>query len=70
VHNTAPDLVKELAAKKDLTADIEAKLQDVIKKFSSVTQVGKKGPTEYKVPADEDKKLKEQMQAAKPAAAH
>ena len=70
VHTTAPDLVKDLAAKKDLTAEIEAKLVDVIKKFSSVTTVGKKGPAQYNVPADEDKKLKEQVSAAKPAAAH
>ncbi|HUO10157.1 MAG TPA: F0F1 ATP synthase subunit alpha [Phycisphaerae bacterium] len=70
VRTTAPELVKELTAKKDLTAEIEAKLQEVIKKFASVTTVGKKGPTQYNVPADEDKKLKEQMQAAKPAGAH
>jgi F-type H+-transporting ATPase subunit alpha len=42
VHTTAADFVKELAAKKDLTAEIEAKLVEIIKKFSSVTQLGKK----------------------------
>jgi len=70
VHNTAGDLVKELQAKKDLTPEIEAKLVEVIKKFNSVTTVGKKAPTQYEVPADEDKKLKETMQAAKQPAAH
>ncbi len=39
---TATDLKNELAAKKELTPEIEAKLVDVIKKFNGVTQVGKK----------------------------
>jgi F-type H+-transporting ATPase subunit alpha len=69
VHNTASDLVKELSDKKDLTPDIEGKLVEVIKKFNSVTQVGKKGATQYNV-ADDDKKLREHAQAAKQPAAH
>jgi F-type H+-transporting ATPase subunit alpha len=42
VNTTATDLKAELASKKDLTAEIEAKLVDVIKKFNGVTQLGKK----------------------------
>ncbi|HVS71748.1 MAG TPA: F0F1 ATP synthase subunit alpha [Phycisphaerae bacterium] len=69
-HNTASDLVKELAAKKDLTPEIEAKLVEVIKKFNTVTQVGKKAATQYNVAKDEDKALREHAQAAKQPAAH
>ena len=36
------ELKKELQAKKDLTPELEAKLVELIKKFNSVTQVGKK----------------------------
>ncbi|HVX84804.1 MAG TPA: F0F1 ATP synthase subunit alpha [Phycisphaerae bacterium] len=69
-HNTASDLVKELTAKKDLTPEIEAKLVEVIKKFNGITQVGKKGATQYNVPKDEDKALREHAEAAKQPAAH
>ena len=41
VNTSAADLKKELAAKKDLTADLEAKLIEVIKKFAAMTQIGK-----------------------------
>jgi F-type H+/Na+-transporting ATPase subunit alpha len=70
VNTAGAELKKELAAKKELTPEIEAKLVDLIKNFNNVTTVGKKGATEYAVPADEDKKLKGQMQAAKQPAAH
>jgi F-type H+-transporting ATPase subunit alpha len=41
--NTAGAAIKqELAAKKDLTAEIETKLQDLMKQFNNVTQIGKK----------------------------
>jgi F-type H+/Na+-transporting ATPase subunit alpha len=41
--NTAGAAIKqELAAKKELTPEIETKLQDLMKKFNSVTLIGKK----------------------------
>jgi F-type H+-transporting ATPase subunit alpha len=41
--NTAGAAIKqELTAKKDLTADIETKIQDLMKQFNNVTQIGKK----------------------------
>ena len=42
MNTTAGDLKKELAAKKDLTPELEAKLVEVIKKFNGITQIGKK----------------------------
>jgi F-type H+-transporting ATPase subunit alpha len=41
-NNTAGDFKKELGAKKELTAEIEAKLVEVIKNFNGITQIGKK----------------------------
>jgi len=70
MHNTAGDLVKELQSKKELTPEIEAKLVEVIKKFNSVTQVGKKAATQYDVGGNEDKKLQQAVGAAKQPAAH
>jgi len=40
--NSAADLKKEIAAKKDLTPEIEAKIVEVLKKFQNVTTLGKK----------------------------
>ncbi len=41
--NSAGSAIKaELTAKRDLTPDIEAKLQDLMKQFNNVTQIGKK----------------------------
>ena len=64
------DVRSELAAKRDLTADIEAKLVESIKKFSSTTQVGKKGAAQYNVGHDTEKVLKDQVNTAKQPAAH
>jgi F-type H+-transporting ATPase subunit alpha len=70
VHNTAGELVKEVSAKKELTPEIEAKLVEVIKRFNSQTQVGKKGTTEYALPGSEEKKLQEAVGGAKQPTAH
>jgi F-type H+-transporting ATPase subunit alpha len=69
-NTSGAELKKELQAKKDLTPEIEAKLVELIKSFNNVTTVGKKGVTEYNVPADEQKKLQQQVQGAKQPAAH
>src|SRR6185436_11651056 len=42
VNTSASDVKAELVAKKDLTPEMEAKLVEVIKKFNTITQVGKK----------------------------
>jgi F-type H+-transporting ATPase subunit alpha len=69
-HTSAADLQNELKAKKELTPEIEQKLVEVIKRFNSVTQVGKKGATEYNLPKDEQKALQQHVQGSKQAAAH
>jgi F-type H+/Na+-transporting ATPase subunit alpha len=69
VNTAGAALKKELQDKKELTADIEAKLIDLVKKFNSITQVGKKSATQYKVPDKEEKVLDQQLQAAKQPAA-
>jgi F-type H+-transporting ATPase subunit alpha len=69
--NTAgKDLKAELIAKKELTPELENKLVELLKAFANVAQIGKKSPTDYKVPVDDQKKLQEQIQAAKQPAAH
>jgi F-type H+-transporting ATPase subunit alpha len=69
-HTSASELQNEMKSKRDLSPEIEQKLVDVIKKFNSVTQVGKKAPTEYNVPKDEAKAIKQQIEGAKQPAAH
>ncbi|HVT81699.1 MAG TPA: F0F1 ATP synthase subunit alpha [Phycisphaerae bacterium] len=70
VNTAGTELKGELSAKKDLTPELEAKLVEFIKKFNTVTQVGKKVATEYAAPGSEEKKLQQNMQAAKQPAAH
>jgi F-type H+-transporting ATPase subunit alpha len=60
----------EMVSKKDLTPEIEAKLVDTIKQFNSTTQVGKTAPTQYNVPKDETKVIKQQIEGAKQPVAH
>ncbi|MEI8196849.1 MAG: F0F1 ATP synthase subunit alpha, partial [Phycisphaerae bacterium] len=42
VNTSGAEIKKELAAKKELTPDLETKLQNLMKQFNSVTQLGKK----------------------------
>jgi F-type H+-transporting ATPase subunit alpha len=69
-HTSASDLQTEMQSKKELTPEIEQKLVDVIKKFNNVTQVGKKAPTDYQLPKDETKAIKQHIEGAKQPAVH
>jgi F-type H+-transporting ATPase subunit alpha len=69
-HTSASELQNELKSKKDLTPEIEQKLVDVIKKFNTVTTVGKKVATQYNVPKDEQKALQQNIEGAKQPVAH
>jgi len=42
VNTSAAEFKAELSAKKELTAELETKLQDVLKRFASVNTIGKK----------------------------
>jgi hypothetical protein len=57
-------------AKRDLSAEVEAKLVESIKKFSSTTQVGKKGAAQYNVGKSTEDALKDQVKSAQAPAAH
>jgi F-type H+-transporting ATPase subunit alpha len=64
------DVRKELQAKRDLSADLEPKLVEAIKKFASTTQVGKKGAAQYNVGKSTEDALKDQVKSAQAPAAH
>jgi F-type H+/Na+-transporting ATPase subunit alpha len=70
VNSAGGELKKDLQGKKELTSDLEARLVELIKKFNSVTTVGKKGATQYQLPDAQAKALQQQTQAAKQPAAH
>jgi F-type H+-transporting ATPase subunit alpha len=64
------DVRKELQAKRDLSADLEPKLVEAIKKFANTTQVGKKGAAQYNVGKSTEDALKDQVKSAQAPAAH